>query len=608
MNDLIHNETATSQSVAEVAETHKTAAFKAYSNSKDAATEAVAHTYLVFLNTLTADGDTWLNSAIDARNKDISKANDAVNQRKAEVDKFKGDKLVNPRAVASKQVAADCKLSKEDWAALERTKIDTPRKGASRFTTVCRLVLEFDHNYHASNTSRYCAVLEWLDAKFANQFVTDIAPLVEAIKAAGGFEKVLFAQRRGEPDGTGDTAEERALIETAIKAKIKAAIANASTKASFAMAPGTAANGDVVIVYGRYDSGTVSVIDEVPLENSEIDGMLRKLNNKTMLPVDEATEFVSRFVSFGDLIETGKKTKHRVNKVAAAEQIKVYSLFSMIPDGAGAKLMISGCMTNASVVVHAKPVGSIAPNLVQTQDYLCMRKDSRKSLSVKLHDRTERTLYNLTRDLVPVRNDGSPSGSAMSWSLTNDALKNTKHKADKHLFWDHMAKGNFQPINVEHFDEQFSATVTQAELAKLFVEYLKPFKTLTPDKKSSKAMSLTFETGKLTIRYEGQEDRIVPITATLGQQVQLMLRPSDVYGIVSKLKQFDVPVVTISGNISGVLKVAFTDGIGEYAVYMPTCDEEQQLTPKFFAKLLPPAPVAVTNDLGSDELDDEIAA
>ena len=150
--------------------------------------------------------------------------------------------------------------------------------------------------------------------------------------------------------------------------------------------------------------------------------------------------------------------------------------------------------------------------------------------------------------------------------------------------------------------------MTQAELAKLFVEYLKQFKTLTADKSQSNAMTLRFETDKLTIVYKGQDDQIVPVNATLAQTFEIMLRPHDVYGIVSKLKQLEVPVVTLSGNINGVFKVSFTDGVGEFDIYIPTCDDEQQLTPKFFAKLLPPAPVAVTNDLGSDGLDDEIAA
>jgi hypothetical protein len=156
--------------------------------------------------------------------------------------------------------------------------------------------------------------------------VTSVEPLIDAIKEAGGFEKVMHMQRRGEPDANGYTAEERVLIEKEIKAKIKGAIANANAKASFAMAPGGAANGDVVIVYGRYDNGTVSVIDEVPLEAAEIDGMLRKLDNKVMLPVDDATEFMSRVLSLGDLVETGDKTEHRVHDLPGAEHTKVYSL------------------------------------------------------------------------------------------------------------------------------------------------------------------------------------------------------------------------------------------------------------------------------------------
>lgn len=598
MTEYIDDTDDTASQPADIAATmHSTAAYKAYTFSKDAATYAVAHAYLVYLNTQKPEGKKWLDEQITTRNSDITKHNQTVQQRKTDVETYKTQKKVNPKTVLTQQVADDIKLTDEEWTALERTKIDSPRKGASPFTTLAKLVFKFDHNYHASNTSRYCAVLEWLDDRFKDTFLTSVAPLVTAIFDAGGFEKVLFLQRRGEPDDTGYAAADREIIEAKLKANIKTAIATANAKASFAMAPNYATNDNVVIMYGRYDNGTVSVIDELPLETGEVDGMLRKLNDKAMLPVDDATEFVSRVLSLGELVETGKKTKHRVNKLAAAQQIKVYSLFSMIPDGADTKLMVSGCMTNASVVVHAKPVGNIAPDLVQTQDYLSMLKPGHKELAAKLHDRTNRTLYTLSRDTVPVRNDGKPSSSQISWCLSNSALSEKKRNtAERRMFWDYMAKGNYHPINVEPYTTQFTATVTQAELTTALLDYLKHFKTLTSDKSQSSAMMLRFETDKLTIVYKGQGDRIVPINATLSQTYEIMLRPHDVYGIISKLKQFEVPIITLSGNINGVFKVSFSDGVGDFDIYIPTCDADQQLTPKFFEKLAPPMPAGMTND------------
>jgi hypothetical protein len=138
--------------------------------------------------------------------------------------------------------------------------------------------------------------------------------------------------------------------------------------------------------------------------------------------------------------------------------------------------------------------------------------------------------------------------------------------------------------------------MTQTELSPSLLDYLKQFKSLTSDKSQSNAMTLRFETDKLTIIYKGQDDRIVPINAALSQTFEIMLRPHDVYGIVSKLKQFEVPVVTLSGNINGVFKVSFSDGMGEFDIYIPTCDADQQLTPKFFEKLVPPGPAGVGND------------
>lgn len=603
------------QSPSAAAEIHKVAARKAYVASKDSAMEAVAHVYLVYLNTLSDDGKDWLDKQIKKRNHDIEKHNNDIPARKEAAAAFNAVLAKNPKATAAKQVVDDAKLTEEQWALEKRSKIDTPRKGASSFTTICRLVLEFDHEYHASNTSRYCTVLEWLDGQFKNRHVTSITPLVEALKEAGGFEKVLFMQRHGEPDEAGYSVDDREIIDKTLKAKIKAAIADADARASFSMAPSYATSDNVVIMYGRYDNGTVSIIDELPLENSEIDGMLRKLNNKTLLPVDDATEFVARALSLGELIDAGKKTKHRVNKIAGAKHVQEYSLLSMVPDGGGSKLLISGCMTLASVVVHAKPSANIVQNLVQTQDYLYMRKPCRKTLTAKLHDRTERTLYSLSRDPAPVRNDGKASGSAMSWCLTNSALKDGgRDTADGRLFWGYMAKDNYHPLDIEpSYADQFSVTLTQSDVQKLFVEHLKQFKSVSPYKKGAQPMKLKFEAGKLTVIFKGQPDYVLPITASLDKAYELIMRPKDVCNLFAKLHQLGVSDVTLSGNISGVLKASFADQTGQYDVYLPICDDDLHLSPKSFAKINAPMPVnegsePIEPDMADDRIGDLVTA
>jgi hypothetical protein len=598
MTNYTETEYTIPQSPSAVAELHAKAAFKAYVASKDFAMQAVAHVYLVYHNTLSDDGKDWLEKQIAKRNDEIVKHNDAIPARKETAAAFKAELSKNPQAVASKQVMEDANLTEEEWTLEKRSKIDTPRKGASSFTTICRLVLHFDHEYHASNTSRYCAILEWLDAKFKNHQLTSITPLVNALKDAGGFEKVLFMQRHGEPDEAGYSAGDRDIIEKALKNKIKKAIAAADAKTSFSMAPSYATSDNVVVMYGRYDNGTVAIIDELPLENSEIDGMLRKLNNKALLPVDDATEFVSRVLSLGELIDTGKETTHRVSKIAGAKLAQEYSLLSMVPDGAGSKLLISGCMTSASVVVHAKPGAKIAENLVQTQDYLYMLKPSRNTLAAKLRDRTERSLYELSRDPVPVLNNGKASGSAMSWCLTNTALSEEgRDTAERRLFWGYMAKDNYQPVDVELYDEHFSVTITQAGIGKLFIEHLKQFKSVSPNKKGAQPMKLKFEADKLTVIFKGQNDYVLPITAALDKAFELTLRPKDVFNLFAKLHQFGVCDVTLSGNISGVFKASFSDETGDYDVYIPTCVADLSLWPKFFAKINAPVPVHVSAEV-----------
>jgi hypothetical protein len=161
--------TTAAQPVSAVAASHMDSAFTAYSNAKGAATEAVAHTYLVYLNTLRPGGKEWLDAQVKVRDAEIKAHNDNIPTRKEDAAAYNAKAASKQKATATEQVKKDASLTEEEWLAEVRTKIEPQRQGASPFTTVCRLVLKFDHPYHASNTSRYCAVLEWLYAKFHKQ-------------------------------------------------------------------------------------------------------------------------------------------------------------------------------------------------------------------------------------------------------------------------------------------------------------------------------------------------------------------------------------------------------------------------------------------------------
>ena len=208
--------------------------------SKDSSIEAAAHVYIVYDETQSEhanpDAKDWMERQIEDRNTEIDEHNEKVASDRKRAKAFKAgtlskDDLVNtqPANEANRKEIEEerarltelAELTDEDWAARRKVR-GGARKNTDDFTTIVKLVLNFDRRADASVTSRFATVLEWIHAHFNGVEIQDVSQIVTAIKDAGGFEAVLNEQRNKGESGDSEDAEEREINAKEIATQAKA--------------------------------------------------------------------------------------------------------------------------------------------------------------------------------------------------------------------------------------------------------------------------------------------------------------------------------------------------------------------------------------------------
>jgi hypothetical protein len=150
--------------------------------SKDSSIEAAAHVYIVYDETQSEHANPnakdWMERQIEDRNTEIDEHNEKVASDRKRAKAFKAgtlskDDLVNtqPANEANRKEIEEerarltelAELTDEDWAARRKVRVGA-RKNTDDFTTIVKLVLNFERRADASVTSRFATVLEWIHA------------------------------------------------------------------------------------------------------------------------------------------------------------------------------------------------------------------------------------------------------------------------------------------------------------------------------------------------------------------------------------------------------------------------------------------------------------
>jgi hypothetical protein len=556
-----------------------TNARNSFALSKDSASKAAAHAYMVWLDTQSVSAPEhmrkWLaeqiealNKAIDQHNEDEKALKDRV-KRLVKGDLKKTDPLkVDPKTDAERAAQAQDKaeltalssLTDEQWQARRKVRIER-RNDASAFTEIVKYVFGFDRRADASVTARYAKVLEWINAKCGNEEPNDADEIVEAIKAAGGFEDVLHAQRgsaSNDPDD--EESEDREIQAEAIIQEAKNAVANAEAKAVFDMDVQNAPEG-IVTLLARFKDGKVEVVGELPIGKDKLGATVSMFNDEALLPTYDRSEFVSRVLALGELVKEGDKTSKTVDDLKAGDALKAERVLSLVPDAnMGIQLVMSARYADASVIVKATP-NKARVDLGSVTTTVNLGVASRKALSKAIAKREHRRLV----DIKPQIDDAE-----VQWIAEDRALMaQDRNNARRRFMFEDMAAQTHKPLDVDGFRPQFRVTVNSAELKTLYDSRLKVWKDNVSGKKGQKVMTLTFSNGAMAHTVDGQDALIVPCSGTAAT-VALTFRPRDLHDLVEALISQSAQVLDVSGDAGGMMRVGWADNLGAYEVFQPT--------------------------------------
>jgi hypothetical protein len=482
-------------------------------------------------------------------------------------------------------------LTDDEWMARRKVLVKA-QANSSPFTAIVKFGLNFDSPAHASVTSRYATVLEWIHTRFEGVEIEDTSEIVTAIKVAGGFETVLIEQRnKGESGGSKGAeereieAEERKIIEKAIAAKAKAAVQTAPAIATIDMQISNA-NQDIVVLIGRYADGKVEVVDEIPLEAGEIDLMIPRVSDDLLPPANESTEFIARVLALGDIVGEGKATDKTRDETVMGEKLVEERTLSLLPDGEeNIQLVISALHADSSAVIKATPEPSRV-NLGKVYVPMVMAGKSFRNLEKMLRDRANRRLTDIVADDGSVSAEGNSAQSTISWIASNSALIAEEHQNGRQMFtWENMTQHDSRPLDVDNFQPLFTVSVSATDMLNLYRERLETWHGKVDNKKIDKLMTLSFRETSMTYKVDGDQDLETSCVGTIPVPVTLQFRSRDLLELVLKLNEQHTQTFDVSGDDGGLLCVSWSDHLGSYSVYMPTSTTDGRQQPRRVAPM-----------------------
>ena len=564
-----------------------------HQRSKDGAMDAAANAYMLWLCTQSAHatksaGD-WLEKEIEAANEAISSHNEKAKTLQERVKAFQEGRLKDddplnekPRdaqhATEIEKAKAELRgyflWDKKDWARGRKMKIEA-RDGASSFTRIVKFVFGFDEVQHSDQVARYALVLEWISSQFVEDAPDSSDDVLAALRDAGGFEDVIYLQRQSKA-GVAETADDRKLINDAIREDIKHALANLTPIGSIPVEARHDQDGFVVVL-GRKAGSSINLIGEVQLTESEMQSAISCIGADIDIPNASSSEFVARVLDLGRLVTEGQDTRMSRDGTSEGDKVKVQRVVAYRPgQNSQPEFVISARATDASAIVYAWPKD--ATELGIPPKPLMLNNPNRKRIELWVRDQNVRRHIAIQADHEPKRADGTPAESPMAWISGNAILLSRSSKnATQQFFWSDLSHADFKPLDLDNFQPQFNAAIDDVDLDQLFMDRLKAWGASKSPTKQAMTATLKFDADKLEILIKDHEPLDIKLAKPVTGRFTLSFRIRDLYDLVQSLLKQRASQFDLSGDEGGLLSVSWTDALGSYAVYLPTVGADGRL-------------------------------
>jgi hypothetical protein len=554
-------------------------------SSKSSAAEAAAHTYMVWLETMSSlaskENSTWIKAQIDDRNIEIKSHNAHEKSRRKQVKDYLAGKLIE-NDEESTGLAYLTKLTTMEWAARRKVYVDA-KASANEFTTIVKFVLNFDRPSDASVTSRFATVLGWIHARFDGTEIRDASQIAEAIKAAGGFEVALIEQRnKDKSKEVEDDVKEREINGKAITEKAREAVQTSKAITCFDMRIKNIEKG-IVLLIGRYANGQVEVVDDISVGSGEVESLLSHISDDLLPSASDNTDFIAHVLELGDLVAEGNATEKTHDGTVVGLKLVEQRTLTLLPYGKqNTELMISAIHADSSAVIKATPEPTRV-DLGKAKTPMVMAGICFRNLEKMLNDRASRSLTEITANQEALSTDENSTQVSMSWVAKNSALIAESHPSGSRTFiWEDMTQQEGRPLDVDNFKPQFKVSVSAANIVALYRERLKIWH---GQKKTHKLMTLAFRDDGMTYKIDGEESLETPCEGTIPVPVNLQFRPWCLHELLLKLTKQNTDKFEIAGDTGGLFCVSWRDHLGSYSVYMPTTNKNGRLETRRIAPM-----------------------
>jgi hypothetical protein len=565
-----------------------------HQRSKDGATEAAANAYMLWLSTqsdqATKEAAAWIKKEIELANETIAAHNEDVKKKQERANKFKSGTLPDDDAINEKprnpahaaeiekmrdKLRDQSQWDKKIWARLRQMPIEA-RDGASRFTEIVKYVFQFNEVQHSDQVARYSTVLEWVHSQFKDNAPKEKDEIVAAIRNFGGFEEVLFEQRRIK-SGDADDTDDRKTMSDAIREDIKHALVSVNPIATIDHEARFEKEGFVMFL-GRKSGGQVSLVSELEMTDSDLQSALSSVGSDIDIPNPQNSEFVARVLELGKLVSEGQEIARTYDSTKSGDKIRVQRVLAYRPSKAaeGAEFVISARAADASPIIYARP--KTVSHLGVPPRPVMLSFKTRKRIEYFLRDPNVRRHIEIQAEQSPKRADDTDADSPLAWVGGNVVLLGKSSKnAQQKFYWTDLVNVDEKPLDIENFQPQFASGIDDVELDGLYEQALRAWAAAKNPNKASATATFKFQNDKLLVRIAEQEELELKLAKSCGGKFTLAFRMRELHDLVALLLRQRTSDFSLRGDEGGLLEISWEDSLGYYWVYLPTVNQEGKL-------------------------------
>lgn len=564
-----------------------------YRLARDAALETVGHIVLVWLEVLSSaakkGSKQWYKSEIEKRRDDVNEHIAQINMEYKRADDFMAGKLkpedpINVKAKdeqqRTQQEAEKAKLrelarhTSEQRYARKRVRYTPEDKGAA-INDLVKYVLNLDSTTETDIVSRYVMVTEWVTGQIIEAKIQDVKDVVDLLKAGGGFEAVLAAQRALK--NASNENEDEKILNADIKEQAKVLVQGMPAKTTLDYYSHYAKDG-YVLMLARTNGGQADILGEIPVTENDIASAILHVSDEIKDPASPHCEFLARAVQLGRIVPEGEDGGVKRGSTQSGEVIRSQRSMVIRPgDDGRAKIVVSARYVDSSPVIHIWP--RQWPEFNEIKQDVILPSNNLKRLERDLSNLTKRRRIEYDINLSPKLSDNvTPAKSPMSFEVVYAALEEKgRENARQQYYWNYMGNTEHKPVDKEFFDAQFQDSLDQEDIALLLTG---PFEKWLSDQASTKNKSpvvFSYVGRELSVKVNGQE----PLTFTRSKEMKskytMSFKARDFHRLLRELSNQDCQSFTMKGDEGGLLEISWSDDLADYAVYMPTVNLKGEL-------------------------------